>query len=193
MSLISSTRSRVAYILADMRLDEITVTAGILHDTIEDTLATPEEFRSGSFGDEVAFLVEGVTKISRVEFTSARERQAENFRKMLLAMSKDIRILLIKLADRLHNMRTLGFMKEDPRRRVAQETLEIYRVAGASPRYPSGEAGTRSARLPGAVSERGGDARTRAYDQSARARALHRRGDRHLLGEARRSEICTPT
>ena len=115
----------VAYILADMRLDEITVTAGILHDTIEDTLATPEELKR-LFGDEVAFLVEGVTKISRVEFTSARERQAENFRKMLLAMSKDIRILLIKLADRLHNMRTLGFMKEDPRRRVAQETLEIY-------------------------------------------------------------------
>ena len=115
----------VAGIRVEMRMDEVTVGAGLLHDTIEDTLATPEELRR-LFGEPVAFLVEGLTKISKIEFTSARERQAENFRKMLVAMSKDIRILLIKLADRLHNMRTLTFMSEESRRRVALETLEIY-------------------------------------------------------------------
>jgi GTP pyrophosphokinase len=115
----------VAGILVDMRMDEVTVAAGLLHDTIEDTLATPAELRR-LFGEPVAFLVEGLTKISKIEFTSARERQAENFRKMLLAMSQDIRILLIKLADRLHNMRTLAFVGEEAARRVAQETSEIY-------------------------------------------------------------------
>ncbi len=115
----------VAGILADMRLDEVTVTAGLLHDTVEDSHTTVEELRR-HFGEDVAFLVEGLTKIARIEFNSARERQAENFRKMLIAMSKDIRILLIKLADRLHNMRTLQFMAEDKARRIAQETLDIY-------------------------------------------------------------------
>jgi GTP pyrophosphokinase len=115
----------VAGLLVDMRMDEVTVAAGLLHDTIEDTLTTGEELRR-LFGEEVTFLVEGLTKISKIEYSSARKRQAENFRKMLVAMSKDIRILLIKLADRLHNMRTLEFMSEDSARRVAQETLEIY-------------------------------------------------------------------
>jgi GTP pyrophosphokinase len=115
----------VAGILADMRLDEITVAAGLLHDTVEDSHTTVEELQR-HFGEDVAFLVEGLTKIARIEFNSARERQAENFRKMLIAMSKDIRILLIKLADRLHNMRTLEYMDEDKSRRIAQETLDIY-------------------------------------------------------------------
>jgi guanosine-3',5'-bis(diphosphate) 3'-pyrophosphohydrolase len=115
----------VAGILAEMRLDTVTIAAGLLHDTVEDTLATVEELRD-RFGDEVAFLVEGLTKLSKLEWKSAKERQAENFRKMLIAMSKDIRILLIKLADRLHNMRTLEFMPEDSRRRVAEETEGIY-------------------------------------------------------------------
>jgi GTP pyrophosphokinase len=115
----------VAGILVDMRMDEVTVAAGLLHDTIEDTLTTLDELKR-LFGDQVAFLVEGLTKISKIEFTSDRERQAENFRKMLLAMSKDIRILLIKLADRLHNMRTLEFVSDDGARRIAQETLDIY-------------------------------------------------------------------
>jgi GTP pyrophosphokinase len=115
----------VAGLLVDMRMDDVCVAAGLLHDAVEDTLSTVEEIRR-LFGDEVAFLVEGLTKIAKIEFTSARARQAENFRKMLLAMSKDIRILLIKLADRLHNMRTLDFMEEDSRRRIAQETLDIY-------------------------------------------------------------------
>ena len=115
----------VAGILADMRLDPLTIAAGLLHDTVEDTLSTVEEIQR-VFGDDVAFLVEGLTKIAKIEFKSAKERQAENFRKMLLAMSKDIRILLIKLADRLHNMRTVEHMSEDARRRVAQETVDIY-------------------------------------------------------------------
>jgi guanosine-3',5'-bis(diphosphate) 3'-pyrophosphohydrolase len=115
----------VAGVLAEMRLDEATVAAGLLHDTLEDTLTTREELAQ-RFGEEIAFLVEGLTKIAKIEFTSDRERQAENFRKMLIAMSKDIRILLIKLADRLHNMRTLGFMNEASRRRIAQETWDIY-------------------------------------------------------------------
>jgi len=115
----------VAGILAELRMDAVTVAAGLLHDTLEDTLATKEEIEE-LFGPDVAFLVDGLTKIARIEFTSNRERQAENFRKMLLAMSKDIRILLIKLADRLHNMRTCQYLEEDARHRIAQETLDIY-------------------------------------------------------------------
>ncbi len=115
----------VAGILVQMRVDDVTVAAGLLHDTLEDTLTTREELVR-HFGEQVAFLVEGLTKIARIEFTSVRARQAENFRKMLVAMSEDIRILLIKLADRLHNMRTLKYMKEDSARRIAQETLDIY-------------------------------------------------------------------
>jgi guanosine-3',5'-bis(diphosphate) 3'-pyrophosphohydrolase len=115
----------VAGILVEMRMDEVTVAAGLLHDAIEDTLTTSDELRR-LFGEPVAFLVEGLTKIAKIEFTSLRERQAENFRKMLIAMSRDIRILMIKLADRLHNMRTLHYMPEESRHRIAQETLEIY-------------------------------------------------------------------
>ncbi len=89
----------VADVLANMRLDEVTVVAGLLHDTIEDTLVTEEDIQR-EFGDEIAFLVTGLTKISKIEFASHEERQAENFRKMLLAMSRDIRVILVKLADR---------------------------------------------------------------------------------------------
>jgi GTP pyrophosphokinase len=115
----------VAGILLDLRLDTVTVAAGLLHDTVEDGVTSLEEVQR-LFGDEVAFLVEGLTKISKVEFSSARARQAESFRKMLVAMSRDIRILLIKLADRLHNMRTVTHLAEDKARRIAQETLDIY-------------------------------------------------------------------
>ncbi|MCA9503360.1 MAG: bifunctional (p)ppGpp synthetase/guanosine-3',5'-bis(diphosphate) 3'-pyrophosphohydrolase [Myxococcales bacterium] len=115
----------VAGILLDLNVDEDTIIAGLLHDTLEDTLTTREEIER-LFGPKVAFLVEGLTKIARMEFTSVRERQAENFRKMLVAMSEDIRILMIKLADRLHNMRTIVHMSEDSRRRIAQETMDIY-------------------------------------------------------------------
>jgi GTP pyrophosphokinase len=115
----------VAGILVEMRMDDVSVAAGLLHDTLEDTLTTRDELVR-LFGEQVAFLVDGVTKIAQIEFTSQRERQAENFRKMLIAMSKDIRILLIKLADRLHNMRTLNYLDEDTQTRIAQETVEIY-------------------------------------------------------------------
>jgi GTP pyrophosphokinase len=115
----------VAGILGELRTDDVTIAAGLLHDTLEDTLTTRTEIER-LFGEKVAFIVSGLTKIAKIEFTSARERQAENFRKMLLAMSTDIRILLIKLADRLHNMRTLEHHDEDSALRVAQETLDIY-------------------------------------------------------------------
>jgi guanosine-3',5'-bis(diphosphate) 3'-pyrophosphohydrolase len=115
----------VAGILLDLNVDEDTIIAGLLHDTLEDTLTTREEI-DRLFGPRVAFLVEGLTKIARMEFKSAREQQAENFRKMLIAMSQDIRILMIKLSDRLHNMRTIEHMKGESRRRVAQETMDIY-------------------------------------------------------------------
>ncbi|MBK7948695.1 MAG: bifunctional (p)ppGpp synthetase/guanosine-3',5'-bis(diphosphate) 3'-pyrophosphohydrolase [Deltaproteobacteria bacterium] len=115
----------VAGILLELFVDEDTIIAGLLHDTLEDTLTTRDEIER-LFGPKVAFLVEGLTKIARIEFRSAREQQAENFRKMLIAMSEDIRILMIKLADRLHNMRTIVHMGEDSRRRVAQETMDIY-------------------------------------------------------------------
>ena len=115
----------VASILADMRLDPVAIAAGLLHDVVEDTLTTIEKIQE-HFGPEVAHVVEGVTKISAIPFSSSEERQAENFRKMLLAMVDDIRVILVKLADRLHNMRTLSHMSEDRQQRTAQETLDIY-------------------------------------------------------------------
>ena len=115
----------VAYFLADLKLDPAAIIAGLLHDVVEDTLTTVERIQE-LFGPEVAHLVEGVTKIGAIPFSSSAERQAENFRKMLLAMVDDIRVTLVKLADRLHNMRTLQYMPEDRRTRTAQETLDIY-------------------------------------------------------------------
>jgi guanosine-3',5'-bis(diphosphate) 3'-pyrophosphohydrolase len=115
----------VAHIIAQLNLDEASVVAGLLHDTLEDTLAKPEEIQE-LFGPTVRFLVEGVTKLSKISFTSGEERQAENVRKMLVAMSQDLRVILVKLADRLHNMRTLEYMASDKREAIATETLEIY-------------------------------------------------------------------
>jgi GTP diphosphokinase / guanosine-3',5'-bis(diphosphate) 3'-diphosphatase len=115
----------VADILADLRLDVVTIAAGLLHDIVEDTPNTIEKVRE-LFGEQVAHVVEGVTKLSALQFSSSEERQAENFRKMLLAMVDDIRVILVKLADRLHNMRTLGYLPEDRRMRIAQETRDIY-------------------------------------------------------------------
>lgn len=115
----------VANLLADMRLDVAAISAGLLHDIIEDTLTTPERIEQ-VFGSEIAHLVDGVTKIGAIPFSSSEERQAEYFRKMLLAMVDDIRVVLVKLADRLHNMRTLHYLPEERRRRIAQETLDIY-------------------------------------------------------------------
>lgn len=116
----------VAGILTELKLDTATIVTAILHDTIEDTGATVDEL-TGLFGGEVANLVDGVTKLTRLELTSERSKQAENFRKFLLAMSNDIRVLLVKLADRLHNMRTLHFIRSpEKRQRIAQETMDIY-------------------------------------------------------------------
>ncbi len=115
----------VAYILAELKMDESTVCTGLLHDTVEDTLATLDEVEK-LFGKEISALVDGVTKLSAVEFQSSEEKQAENFRKMLVAMAKDIRVILVKLADRLHNMRTMEFMKAEKQEKISQETLDIY-------------------------------------------------------------------
>ncbi|MGF1549938.1 MAG: RelA/SpoT family protein [Sphingomonadaceae bacterium] len=116
----------VAGILTELRLDDETIATAILHDTIEDTLATPEEIEE-AFGENVARLVDGVTKLSKIEAQTENERAAENLRKFLLAMSGDIRVLLVKLADRLHNMRTLHHVKDgEKRRRIARETMDIY-------------------------------------------------------------------
>jgi GTP pyrophosphokinase len=115
----------VADLLADMKMDVVAVAAGLLHDVVEDTLTTPERIAE-LFGAEIAHVVEGVTKIGAIPFSSSEERQAENFRKMLLAMVDDIRVILVKLADRLHNMRTLRYLPEERRTKIAQETLDIY-------------------------------------------------------------------
>ena len=116
----------VANILTELKLDSATITTGLLHDTIEDTVATYETIKN-EFGPEVADLVDGVTKISVFENTASFNSKAENFRKLILATSKDIRVLLVKIADRLHNMRTIkAITKEDKRKRIAQETMEIY-------------------------------------------------------------------
>ena len=116
----------VAIILADLELDKETIVAGLLHDAVEDTVMTTEEIAQ-EFGDEVALLVDGVTKLGQLSYSADKiEVQAENLRKMFLAMAKDIRVILIKLADRLHNMRTLQYMKPEKQKEKARETMDIY-------------------------------------------------------------------
>jgi len=116
---------QVASLLVDFKMDVTTVTAGLLHDVLEDTGATKAELER-EFGKEIAELVDGVTKLGKLAFSSREERQAENFRKMLVAMARDLRVLMIKLADRLHNMRTLDYLASDKARKISQETLDIY-------------------------------------------------------------------
>src|SRR5437016_5274828 len=115
----------VANILAEMKMDATTVSVGLLHDVVEDTLVSLEDVER-MFGADVAHIVDGVTKISQITFTSKEEKQAENFRKMLLAMTDDIRVIMVKFADRLHNMRTLRYLSADRREAIARETMDIY-------------------------------------------------------------------
>lgn len=115
----------VAYLLTRLRLDEASIATGLLHDTVEDTLTSLDDIRQ-MFGNEVVLLVDGITKLSQINFDTDEHKQAENFRKMLVAMAKDIRVILVKLADRLHNMRTLEHLPANKQRRIAQETIDIY-------------------------------------------------------------------
>ena len=116
----------VASILVELSLDPPTIAAGLLHDTVEDCEGITLDTIRQEFGEEVAMLVDGVTKLNKLDFADKEEAQAESLRKMILAMGKDIRVVLIKLADRLHNMRTLKFQKEERRVAIARETLDIY-------------------------------------------------------------------
>ncbi|MES2013427.1 MAG: HD domain-containing protein, partial [Pseudomonadota bacterium] len=115
----------VACVLADLHMDVPTILAALLHDVVEDTEITTSDIKE-KFGPQVAELVDGVTKLDKIEFQSASQAQAENFRKMLLAMSQDVRVILVKLADRLHNMQTLEAMKPEKQKLIAKETLDIY-------------------------------------------------------------------
>src|SRR5580698_5568533 len=115
----------VCQVLADLKMDATAIAAGLLHDAVEDTDVTPAEI-ARKFGDQVAHIVEGVTKLDKIKFANREDHQAENIRKMLLAMVTDVRVVIIKLADRLHNMRTLQHLKPEKQQRIARETLDIY-------------------------------------------------------------------
>ncbi len=146
----------VADLLADMKLDVVAIAAGLLHDIVEDT-QTPIERIQELFGPDVAHVVEGVTKLGAIQFSSSEERQAENFRKMLLAMVDDIRVILVKLADRLHNMRTLHHLPEERRVKIAQETRDIYGADRQPPRHEQDQERARGAgvQVPRAARLRG--------------------------------------
>ena len=174
----------VAVVLADMKLDSTAIAAGLLHDAIEDTEVTHEDVRR-EFGDQVVHIVEGVTKIDKIDFASREERQAENVRKMVLAMVDDIRVVLVKLADRLHNMRTLEYLPEERRQNIAKETMDIY--APMAHRLGMGRSAANwktchSAILIPSVINRS----MKQWKRGARRRGVPGQGDRVLQREAAR-------
>src|ERR1041385_3821619 len=126
----------VAGIITDLKLDTASICAGLLHDVVEDTEATLDDIER-EFGPEITTLVDGVTKLNKINFTSKEDRQAENFRKMVVAMAKDLRVLLVKICDRLDNMRTLEHMSADSQERMARQTREIYARFKNRPRTPA--------------------------------------------------------
>ena len=163
-----------------MKLDVVAVAAGLLHDVVEDTLTTPERIAE-LFGDEIAHVVEGVTKIGAIPFSSSEERQAENFRKMLLAMVDDIRVILVKLADRLHNMRTLHHLPEERRIKIAQETLDIYAPIANRLGHEQGEERARGAVVQGTRAEGVRRPPRQGRGAAEERRRRHRRPDRSDL------------
>src|ERR1700754_3625650 len=186
----------VAAILADMRLDESTIAVALLHDTIEDTTATRAEIDE-LFGEDIATLVDGLTKIKKLDLVTKKAKQAENLRKLLLAIADDVRVLLVKLADRLHNMRTLDHMAPLSRRRSAEETIDIYAPLAArigmyemreelenlafrelhpeAYRVLTGRLDTLAARNPGLIGEIEVQLAKKLGDSGITATVLHRR------------------
>ena len=182
----------VARICAELRAETPVIVAALLHDTVEDTETTLEEI-AAEFGDDVALLVDGVTKLSRIHFDSREQAQAESYRKMVLSMARDVRVVIVKLADRLHNMRTLGPLAKQKQLQNARETLEVYAPDRASPRHPPDEVGARGprvhdaapaplrrdrgARQPAPRRPRGGRRGGRAHPRRGAARGRDQRGD----------------
>lgn len=169
----------VASILVELSLDPPTIAAGLLHDTVEDCEGITLDTIRQEFGEEVAMLVDGVTKLNKLDFADKEEAQAESLRKMILAMGKDIRVVLIKLADRLHNMRTLKFQKEERRVAIARETLDIYAPIAHRLGVYAHQAGTGglvpALHRPGWVREPGAEGRAEALGAGRKYPHGHRR------------------
>ncbi len=164
----------VAGIITELRLDTASVCAGLLHDVVEDTLSSMTDIER-EFGGEIAYLVDGVTKLSKINFTSKEDRQAENFRKMVVAMARDIRVLLVKLCDRVDNMRTLEHMKPEAQERIARETMEIYAPLANRLGIAVVQERARGPLVPVPRARRVHRAVDRHPEEQARARQVHRR------------------